>query len=66
MWSIWQEEKNQVWLLLLNVPRVECDIAGVVAPDMTENKIGSEARADDIKSDKFDRKIWDSLPVSSD
>ena len=30
---------------------------GVVAPDVTENeKIGPEIRADDIKSDEFDRK----------
>ena len=29
---------------------------GVVAPDVTENeKIGPKTRADDIKSDEFDR-----------
>ena len=37
--------------------RVEHDFTGVVAPDVTENeKIGPETRADDIKSDEFDRK----------
>ena len=57
MWSTSQEEKHQVWLLLLNVPHVERDFVGVVAPDVTENeKIGPETRADDIKSDEFDRK----------
>ena len=40
-----------------DVPRVERDFTGVVAPDVTENKkIGPETRADDIKSDEFDRK----------
>ena len=40
---------------------------GVVAPDLTENeKIGPETRAEDIKSDEFDRKMWESLPVNSD
>jgi len=33
-----------------DVPRVERNFTGVVAPDMTENeKIGPENRADDIK-----------------
>ena len=37
--------------------RVEPNFTGVVAPDVTENeKIGPENRADDIKSDDFDRK----------
>lgn len=47
---------------------MEHDFTGVVPPDVTENekKIGSEARADDIKNDEFDRKIRESLPVNSD
>ena len=36
---------------------MEPNFTGVVAPDVTENeKIGPETRADDIKSDEFDRK----------
>lgn len=36
---------------------MEHDFTEVVAPDVTENKkIGPETRADDIKSDEFDRK----------
>ena len=57
MWSTSQDESqsNSPWQP--DVPRVERDFTGVVAPDMTENeKIGSETRADDIKSDEFDRK----------
>ena len=51
------EEKRQAWLSQPNVPRVERDFTGVVAPDVTEKwKIGPETRADDIKSDEFDRK----------
>ena len=39
-----------------DVPRMEYNFKGVVAPDVTENeKIGPETRADDIKSDEFDR-----------
>ena len=50
-----------------DVPRVEPNFMGVVAPDLTENeKIGPETRAEDIKSDEFDRKMWESLPVNSD
>lgn len=45
---------------------MEHDFTGVVAPDVTENeKIGPETRADDIKSDEYDRKIRESLPVNS-
>lgn len=57
MWSTSQDESqsNSPWQP--DVPRVERDFTGVVAPDMTENeKIGPETRADDIKSDEFDRK----------
>ena len=40
-----------------SVPGVEPNFTGVVAPDVTENeKIGPETRADDIKSNEFDRK----------
>ena len=50
-----------------DVPRVESNFMGVVAPDLTENeKIGPETRAEDIKSDEFDRKMRESLPVNSD
>lgn len=39
-----------------DVPRVERNFTGVVAPGVTENeKIGPENRADDIKSDEYDR-----------
>ena len=56
MWSISQEEKHQVCLLLLNVPCAERDFMGVVAPDVTEKrKIGPKTRADDIKCEEFDR-----------
>lgn len=57
MWSTSQDESqsNSPWQP--DVPRVERGFTGVVAPDMTENeKIGPETRADDIKSDEFDRK----------
>lgn len=41
-----------------DVPRVEPNFVGVVAPDLTENeKIGPETGAEDIKSDEFDRKM---------
>ena len=44
-------------LLRPDVPHVERDFTGVVAPDVTKSKkIGPETRADDIKSDEFDRK----------
>jgi hypothetical protein len=37
------------------------------SPDVTENeKIGPKTRADDIKSDEFDRKIRESLLVDSE
>ena len=40
-----------------DVPRMEHDFTGVVAPDVTENeKIGPKNRADDIKNDEYDRK----------
>ena len=56
MWSISQEEKYQVLLTQPDVPRVERGFTGVVAPDVTKNeKIGPETRADDIKSDEFER-----------
>ena len=39
-----------------DVPRVERGFTGVVAPYVTKNeKIGPETRADDIKSDEFER-----------
>ena len=57
MWSTSQDENQSNSLLQPDVPRVERDFTGVVAPDVTENKkIGPETRADDIKSDEFDRK----------
>ena len=57
MWSTLQDESQSKYLLQPDVPRVEHDFTGVVAPDMTENKIiGPETRADDIKNDEFDRK----------
>ena len=56
MWSISQDEKYQVLLTQPDVPRVERGFTGVVAPDVTKNeKIGPEIRADDIKSDEFER-----------
>ena len=39
-----------------DVLRVERSFAGVVDPNLTGRKIGPETRADDIKSDEFDRK----------
>lgn len=57
MWSTSQEENQSNSLLQPDVLRVERDFTGVVAPDVTEDKkIGPETRADDIKSDEFDRK----------
>ena len=39
-----------------DVPPVERGFTGVVAPYVTKNeKIGPETRADDIKSDEFER-----------
>ena len=56
MWSISQEEKHQVLLTHPDVPHVERGFTGVVAPYVTKNeKIGPETRADDIKSDEFER-----------
>jgi len=46
---------------------VERDFTGVVALDVTENEIiGPETRANDIKSDEFDRENMGSLPVDPD
>ena len=57
MWSTLQDESQSKLLLQPDVLRVERDFTGVVAPDVTENeKIGPENRADEIKSDEFDRK----------
>ena len=57
MWSTLQDESQSKYLLQPDVLRVERNFTGVVAPDVTENeKFGSENRADDIKSDEFDRK----------
>lgn len=57
MWSTLQDESRSKSPLLPDVLRVERNFMGVVAPDVTENeKIGPETRADDIKSDEFDRK----------
>ena len=39
-----------------DVLRVERSFTGVVNPNLTGRKIGPETRADDIKSDEFDRK----------
>ena len=36
MLSTSQYEKHQVWLLLLNVPYVELNFTGMVAPNVTE------------------------------
>ena len=56
MWSTLQDESQSKYLLQPDVPRVERSFTGVVDPDVTENKIiGPETRADDIKSDEFDR-----------
>ena len=50
-----ESQSNSPWQP--DVSRLERDFTGVVAPDKTENeKIGPESRADDIKSDEFDRK----------
>ena len=57
MWSTLQDESQSKYLLQPDVLRVERSFTGVVAPDVTENeKIGPETRADDIKSDEYDRK----------
>jgi hypothetical protein len=46
---------------------MKCDFTGVLAPDVTEKeKIGSETRADDIKTMSLIGKIRESLPVNSD
>ena len=51
-----QDASLYKWRSQPDVPRVEYNFKGVVAPDVTENeKIGPETRADDIKSDEFDR-----------
>ena len=56
MWSTLQDASLFKSNSQPDVPRVERDFTGVVAPDVTENeKIGPETRADDIKSDEFDR-----------
>ena len=40
-----------------DVPRMEHDFTGVVAPDVTENeKIGPKNRSDDIKNDEYEQK----------
>ena len=66
MWSTLQDESQSKYLLQPDVLRVERNFTGGVAPDVTENeKIGPKNRADDIKSDEFDRKIRESLPVNS-
>ena len=57
MWSTLQDESQSKYLLQPDVLRVEHDFTGVVAPDgKKKKKIGPENRADDIKSDEFDRK----------
>lgn len=49
-----------------DVPRMEHDFTGVVAPDVTENeKIGPKNRADDIKTMSMIGKIRESLLVNS-
>lgn len=54
-------------LLQSDIPRVERDFTGVLAPGVTEDeKTGSETRAEDINSDEYDRKNTGSLPVDSD
>ena len=56
MWSALQDESQSKYLLQPDVLRVEHDFTKVVAPDVTENeKFGFETRADDTKSDEFDR-----------
>lgn len=56
MWSTLQDESQSKYLLQPDVLRVEHSFTGVVAPDVTENKIiGPETRADDIKNDEYDR-----------
>ena len=51
-----QDESLSKQLLLPDVPRMEHDFTGVVAPDVTENeKNGPKNRADDIKNDEYDR-----------
>ena len=57
MLSTSQDESRSKLLLRPDVPHLERDFTGVVAPDVTKSKkIGPETRADDIKSDEFDRK----------
>ena len=52
-----QDESQSKKLLQPDVPRVERNFTGVVAPDVTANeKIGPETRADDIKRDESDWK----------
>ena len=38
MWSTLQDESQSKYLLQPDVPRVERDFTGVVAPDVTENE----------------------------
>ena len=45
-----------------DVPRVEPNFMGVVAPDLTENeKIGPETRADSINAMSLIEKIWGNM-----
>ena len=56
MWSTLQDESQSKYLLQPDVLRVEHDFTGVVVPDVTANKkIGPKTRANDIKSDEYDR-----------
>ena len=67
MWSTWQDVSLSSYLSQPDVLRMEPNFTGVVASDVTENEnIGSEIRADDIKTMSLSRKIWDSLPINSD
>ena len=51
-----QDESQSKYLLQPDVLRVEHDFTGVVVPDVTANKkIGPKTRANDIKSDEYDR-----------
>ena len=67
MWSTWQDVSLSSYLSQPDVLRMERNFTGVVASDVIENEnIGSEIRADDIKTMSLSRKIWDSLPINSD
>ena len=55
MWSTLQDERQSKYLLQPDVLRVERSFKGVVDPNLTENENRPWNRADDIKSDEYDR-----------